>query len=120
MHYFEEIIEKGAGNVPNNNIWKVENWEWKNWRKAERHMSLADYAQKQKEAMVGIQTREAFILFKGRQPKEGREGEDELGMFFIEYEGSKFFKQRYFQYRSDVPEELIVDFYQGIEKNQGG
>jgi hypothetical protein len=119
MHYFKEKIDERIGNV-SNDICKVEDWEWENWRKAERHMSLADYAQKQKEAMTGIQTREAFVLFKNRQPKEGKEGEDELGMFFMEHEGSKSFKQRYFQYRSDVPEELIAGFYQELEKNQRG
>lgn len=92
-------------------IWGGEEWEYKNWEDAHRDMDEKKYIDRQMEEMVGIKTREAFISEKHRNP----ENDDELAMFFVEMGGARWFKRRFFQYRSDCSEKQISDYYKNRE-----
>lgn len=92
-------------------VWGGEEWEWKNWENAQRYMDSHQYNLKQMEEMVSIKTREAFMSEEHREP----ESDDQLGEFFVRKGGARWFKRRFFQYRSDRPEEEIRKYYQNRE-----
>ncbi len=88
-------------------IWGGEEWEWKNWESAHRDMNVKDYNMKQMEEAVSMKTREAFMSENRREP----ENDNELIQFFVNKGGARWFKRRFFQYRSDMLEEDIARYY---------
>jgi hypothetical protein len=90
-------------------IWGGEEWEWKNWQNAHRDMGVNAYNLRQIEEAMSIKTREAFMAENHREPGD----DNELMQFFINKGGARWFKRRFFQYRSDMSEQDIARYYEG-------
>jgi hypothetical protein len=94
-------------------IWGGDELEWKDWKNAERNMSLEQYNNEQVREMTGDHTKAAFEKVYGTSIKEINP--ELLARFFMDHGGSIYFKRRFYCRRNEdggVTLEMIKNYYE--------